>query len=255
MWMALGLISLVVVVAALVGTIVGLIIGIVRKRWNVLKWCVVICGVAFALLIVAVAFDTSNDDSESELTSLDATSSGTSAQPAPMPTPTAVPAPTAPPSTAIPTATAIVEPQIVRENEEARKNWRESEARCDRGKMRDYNEHSVEALGSLVELKAQIAKSEDAVDANHYDDRLTEREIEVLSDFLKNGPESFSYNDWGELYDMLRRLIYTTGFLFMILMQSSEDQDATKSDIEPFLELTKNVVNQFACRTAELQQQ
>ena len=106
MWMALGMISLVVVIAAFVGTIVGLIIGIVRKRWNVLKWCAVICGVGFALLIVAVAFDTSNDDSESETASLDAPSSVTSAQPATTPVPPSTPTPE-PTATPIPTATPL----------------------------------------------------------------------------------------------------------------------------------------------------
>ncbi|MYC06365.1 MAG: hypothetical protein F4X57_04215 [Chloroflexi bacterium] len=63
MWMALGLTSFLVVLAALVGAIVGLVIGIARKRWKVLKWSAAACGISLLLLIVAVALDGGFDDS------------------------------------------------------------------------------------------------------------------------------------------------------------------------------------------------
>ena len=97
MWAALGLTSLFVAVIAFVGVIVGLIIGIARKRWKVLQWSAVICGVAFVLLIVVVALDSGDDESESTGTAASSSSSSGSAPaatsvPGSVP-PTPVPAP------------------------------------------------------------------------------------------------------------------------------------------------------------------
>ena len=49
MWMAVGLISLFIGLAALVAIVIGLVIGIARKRWKVLKWSEVSCGVCLCI--------------------------------------------------------------------------------------------------------------------------------------------------------------------------------------------------------------
>ena len=64
MWQALGIASILVLMSAVIGVIVGLIIGIARKRWRVLKWSAVICGIAFVLLMVAVAGDGGFEESD-----------------------------------------------------------------------------------------------------------------------------------------------------------------------------------------------
>ena len=61
----LGQISLLALLAAFLGIIVGIIIGIARKRWKVLQWSAAILGIAFALLMIAVAIDIRNDEPES----------------------------------------------------------------------------------------------------------------------------------------------------------------------------------------------
>lgn len=50
----LGVISLVVFVAAFIGMIVGLIIGITSKYWKMLKYSSIVCGVASVVLLLAL---------------------------------------------------------------------------------------------------------------------------------------------------------------------------------------------------------
>ena len=88
MWTALGIISLLISLGAFVAIIVGLIIGVVRKRWRFLTYSAVTFGIAFVIFLVAVALDTSSDESESETASIDAPNFTTSSQPAPTPIPT-----------------------------------------------------------------------------------------------------------------------------------------------------------------------
>ena len=118
MWTALGIISLLVILAALIGVVVGLIIGITRKSWKALKWSSIVLGVAFVLLIVVVIIDSGVEDSGDENAAATSQSPITSSEPTTIPAPpdtsqpiatptlapTATPQPTATP---IPTATPV----------------------------------------------------------------------------------------------------------------------------------------------------
>ena len=107
MWQALGLVSFAVILAAFVALLVGLVIGIARKRWRVLKWSAATCGVAFLLLVVAIAFDTASDNSESALTSPQTSDSAAT------PSPDFTPLPTPPPEPAtMPVQEPLIPPRV-----------------------------------------------------------------------------------------------------------------------------------------------
>ena len=160
MWTALGLICFFVVLVALVGVVVGLIIGIARKRWDVLVWSGVICGIAFVLFIIAVAMDDAFNDSESERISEIPPSSAVSNQPADTPVPTSplVTSPTPTPEpTSTPAATSTPEPiklsatdlvQAYEDNEVAAKSKYEGETALITGEV-----SSITEAGSKYDVK------------------------------------------------------------------------------------------------------
>ena len=242
MWeVLLGILAL-IMIAAFVGVVVGLIVGVTRRAWKILKYSGAALGVAFVLaIIIGIA---APEGSFEEATNESA------ATEAPKPTVTAARAIPAE-EIATPKSTTIPVPRIVRENEGARKSWENAEERCDRGDMRAYKGVEVAYIAQLVELRAAVAEQKNNTDARDYDYLPTDTERELLTHFLKNSPDASSSNDWSELYDIHRRLIYTALVLSRNLVQMGIDESSTSE----FVELLETVNNQFACRTAELQQQ
>ena len=111
----IGLTSLVVCAAAVIGIIVGLIIGITRKRWKTLKSSSIVCGVALVAFVLAIIFTDSETTSTSTSTSSIpiATPIATTSSPAislstPAPTNTPLPPIATPANVVQATATAVV---------------------------------------------------------------------------------------------------------------------------------------------------
>lgn len=94
MWVALIIISLLILVVAFIAMAVGVIIGFARGRWRILKYSAIVFGISLVLLIVSAVAEGPNRDSE------DASASTQTAKSEPTRTPTATRIPTS-----VPTAT------------------------------------------------------------------------------------------------------------------------------------------------------
>ena len=115
----LGLTSLAVFTPAFIGIIVGLIIGISHKRWQTLKYSSIVCGIALAVLVLAVIIDSDESTSTSTASNLSPRLSPPSASTSSRPIATAIPT-----GTPIPTfaglkekAKRITYEQLYRNNE------------------------------------------------------------------------------------------------------------------------------------------
>ena len=64
MWIVLGMLGFVAMLAAVIAIVIGLILGIRRKQWKVLKYSSVTCIISVGVFILGAAMDGAFDESE-----------------------------------------------------------------------------------------------------------------------------------------------------------------------------------------------